>query len=145
MFCRSIKNSSFWIVLIAVGLISILFGSITNGMIPDDAHNLSMFTGMFAGVGGAFIAIGILKLVRLKTRSPERLKQEEIELKDERDIQILRNSQSVANTTSTIIFGFMAFGFVYFDYIVPAFVAIAAIYIQIAVFFLANKYYREKM
>lgn len=145
MFCKSIKNSKFWGILIAIGIVSIIFGSVANGMLPDDAHNLSMFMGMFVGTGGAFIGIGIVRLVRLKTASPQKLKQEEIERNDERNIQILRISYTVANVTATIIFAIMAFTFVFLDYIIPALISIGAIYVQLAAVFIAHKYYSKQM
>lgn len=145
MFCKSIKNNKFWGVLIVVGLVSLVFGIVANSMIPDDARNLSMFTGMFVGAGSAFIGIGVVKLVRLKTVSPEKLKQEEIELNDERNIQILRISYTIANATATIIFAIMAFCFVFLNYIIPALVSVVAIYVQLAAFLIAHKYYSKKM
>lgn len=101
--------------------------------------------GMFSGLGGAFTAIGIVKLIHYKRTPPTKLKEEEIELNDERNIQILRISYSVANVTATVLFVVMAFVFVWLDYRIPAFISIGAIYIQMLAFFIANKYFKGKM
>lgn len=145
MLCKFIKGEKYWKILIVIGFISVLFGIISKGMIPDNIHNLSMFSGMITGLGGAFLGIGIYRLIGLRTKSQQKLKQEEIELNDERNIQILRISHTAANVTATILLGVMSFIFVFLDYIIPAFILIAAIYIQLMAFSLAYKHYSKKM
>lgn len=145
MFCKSIKSSKFWRFFIAIGIISIVFGTVSTLRLPDDVHDLSMLMGMFTGMGTAFIAIGIIRLIHLKVAPPEKLKQEEIELNDERNIQILRIAYTVANVTSTILFAVMAFVFVFLGYRTPALISIGAIYVQLLAFFIAYKYYGKKM
>ena len=145
MLCKFIKGEKYWRILIVIGFISILFGIISKGMIPKNIHNLSMFSGMITGLGGAFLGIGAYKLIGLRTKSQKRLKEEEIELNDERNIQILRISYTVANVTATVILVIMSFVFVFIDYIIPAFISIAGIYIQLMAFLLAYKHYSKKM
>lgn len=145
MFCKSIKSSRIWATLVVVGIISFIFGIVGNIGVPDEADNISMLMGMFTGVGTALIAIGIFKLIHYKRSSAIKLKQEEIELKDERNIQILSAASSVANTTASGSFAIMAFVFVFLDYKTPAFICIGALYVQVIVFFISYKYYSRKM
>lgn len=145
MLCKYVSNKKLWNLFILVGVITSIFGVVFEINLPDDAHNLSMLAGMFTGLGGAFAAVGIIRLIRYKRTTPEKLKQEEIELKDERNVQILRISHTVASTTATILFAVMAFVFVWLDYRIPAFISIGAMYIQVLTFFITNKYYNRKM
>lgn len=73
--------------------------------------------------------MGGIKVIKYRRISSEKLKKEEIELSDERNIQRLRAANSVANASATIIFLIMAFIFVTLNYIVPAFIAIGAMLI----------------
>lgn len=145
MYCKSIKSNRFWTTLVAIGFITLIFGVVVYKDLPDSEHNMSMLMGMFSGLGSAFMAIGIVKLIHYRRTPAEKLKQEEIELKDERNIQILRIAYTIANTTATILFGLMAFIFVWLDYRIPAFISIGALYIQIITFFISYKYYNKKM
>jgi len=145
MFSKSIKNNRIWATLVVVGIISFIFGIVGNIGVPDEADNISTLMGMFTGGGSAFIAIGIFKLIHYKRNSDVKLKQEEIELKDERNIQILSYASSVANTTASVLFAIMAFVFVGLDYRIPAFICIGALYVQILTLLISYKYYSSKM
>ncbi len=128
-----------------VGIITLVFGTIAYGSISDDTHNIAMLKGMFFGLGAAFTVIGLFKLIQNKVTPAEKLKVKAIELQDERNVQVLRNSYSIANVVATILFAIMAFLFVALNYIVPAFISLGAMYIQLLIFFIAHKYYNSKM
>lgn len=145
MLCKSVKSNNFWKILILVGIIPLVFGLVAYKTISGDTHNIAMLKGMTAGLGGAFTAIGCIKLFQNKMSPSEKLKAREIEAKDERNIQILRISYSIANTVATILFVAMTFLFIGLNYIVPAFISLGAMYIQVISFFIANKYYNKKM
>ncbi|MFA9398526.1 MAG: hypothetical protein ACERKV_09705 [Clostridiaceae bacterium] len=145
MFCKSVKNSEFWIALVVIGVISLVFGIISNGMIPDGSNNLNMLMGMFTGLGASFTAIGTFKLIHIKRASAAKLKQEEIDLKDERNIQVLRISYTVASATASVLFSIMIFLFVFLNYITASFICLGALYIQILAFFISYKYFSKKM
>jgi hypothetical protein len=138
-------NKNKFMVLILAGAISLAFGIINAIDLPESEHDLNMLMGMFTGVGAALIAIGVIRLVRLRLVSPEKLKQGRIEQTDERNVQILRIAYTYACVASTVLFAVMAFLFVYLGYRTPAFISIGALYIQILVFFIASAYYRKKM
>ena len=145
MYCKSINKTGYWLFLIAIGAISLLFGAVSAQKVPEDAHDLSMLMGMFSGLGGAFMAIGIFRLVYVKIAPPAKLKQKEIDRNDERNVQILRIAYTIACITATMLFAIMAFVFVYLGYRVPAFISIGALYVQILAFFFAHMYYNKKM
>jgi hypothetical protein len=145
MLYKTIRSNRFWKTLVAIGFITMIFGVVMYKGNPESEHNISMLMGMFSGIGGAFMAIGIVKLIHNKRTPAEKLKQEEIEIRDERNLQILRIANSIANTTATILFGLMAFIFVWLDYRTPAFISIGAMYIQMLAFFIAYKYFNKKM
>ena len=145
MFCKSVKSNKFWVTLVIVGVITFIFGVVCDIRIPNDVNNLNMLMGMFTGLGSAFVAIGIVKLIHYKRTSVVKLKQEKIELNDERNIQILRIAYSVASTIASVLFAIMSFVFIWLDYKIPAFISIGALYVQLLSFFIAYKHFSRKM
>lgn len=145
MLCKTIKSKRFWPILIVIGMVLLVFGIVSSIRFPDDAHNMNMLMGMFTGMGSAFIAIGIVKLIHYKRTPAEKLKQEQIELNDERNIEILRIAYTIANVIATILFIVMAFTFVWLDYRIPAFFSIGAMCVQVLAFSIAYKYFNGKM
>ena len=145
MLCKSYQNKKFYIGLIIIGFLSIIFGVIFDQFIPENAHNLSMTAGMLSGIGGAFIAIGVIRLIKFKKSSPEKLKAQEIEFRDERNIQILRATYSVVAAASILIFATLAFVFLLLNYMVPAWITISCIYVEVVIFFIAYKIISSKM
>lgn len=145
MFCKSFKSTRYWVTIMVVGIVSLLFGIIgyKNGL--SSSNNEDMLLGMFTGLGAAFAAISIYRLLHRKFSSAEKLKQEEIDLKDERNIQILKSAYSISNTAATILFAVLAFVFVWLDYRIPAFIAVGAIWVQVIVFFISYSYISRKM
>lgn len=145
MLCRSVKSNKYWGTMSAVGIVTLIFVIISYKNISNDMHNMAMLKGMFFGLGGAFTAIGLFKIIQNKITPVEKLKVKEIESKDERNIQVLRISYTVANVMATILFAAMAFLFVGLNYIIPAFISLSALYIQLLTFFLAYKYNNGKI
>lgn len=145
MFGKSIKSNKFWSTLVIVGIITFIFGVVCTKRIPADADNLNMLVGMFTGLGASFTAIGIVKLIHYKRTSVVKLKQEEIELKDERNIQILRAAYSVGYAVDSVLFAIMAFVFLWLDYKIPAFISIGALCVQLLAFLITYKYFSSKM
>jgi len=145
MLCKSYQNKNFYIGLIIIGFLSIIFGVVFEQYIPENAHNLSMTAGMLSGIGAAFTAVGVIRLIKFRKSSPEKLKAEEIELRDERNIQILRATYSVVAGASILIFAILAFVFLLLDYMVPAWITISGIYVEVIIFFIAYKIISSKM
>lgn len=145
MLCRIIDKSRYWIFLIGVGLVSFLFGILSRRNLTEEMHDLNMLMGMFTGLGAAFVVVGTFRLLHRKLTPPEKLKREHNERYDERSIQILRIAYTFASVASSVLFAGMAFLFVYLGYRVPAMVCLAALYLQVFVFFLAYSYYNRKM
>lgn len=145
MLCKSVKSNKYWRVVFLVGIITLTFGVTSHKSMTGISPNMSMLNGMVTGVGFAFTVVGGIKLIQNKMTPAEKLKSKQIELNDERNIQILRISYSISSTVATILFATLAFLFVGFNYIVPAFISIGAMYIQILAFFIANMYYNKKM
>lgn len=145
MLGKSIQTNKYWNILLLVGVITIIFGVVTYKVISIEGRNVSMLKGMIIGVGITFTAIGGIKLFQNKMSSAEKLKAKEIELKDERNIEILSIAHSISSIAATFLFALLAFIFVAMDYIVPAFISLAAIYIQLLAFIIGYKYFNNKM
>jgi len=145
MYCKSKKSNRYLIGLVIVGAISLVFGIIGHKVSLASTGNEDMLLGMFSGLGATFVATGTIRLFRNKFTSKEKLKQEEIDLKDERNVQILRAAYTITNVASSILFALLAFVFVWLNYRTPAFIAIGALWIQVIVFFISYCYFSKKM
>ncbi len=145
MLCKSVRNNAFWVMMVIVGIVTLIFSVTIYKNILDAPHNVHMLMGMFTGLGGAFTVVGFVKLIRHKRTSAEKLKEEEIELNDERNIQILRIAYSVSSKVATILFILMAFTFVWLNYIIPALISIGAMYIQLLTFLISHRYFNGNM
>lgn len=135
----------YWQVLIVVGIVTFIFGVVLHKNMTGISPNMSMLNGMMQGAGFAIAIVGGFKLLQNKRTPLEKLKAKEIELNDERNIQLMRISLSISSTVATLIFGIMAFAFVAMNYIVPALISIAALYIQLISLFVSYKYFDKKM
>lgn len=146
MLCKfAKKDKSVLALLIAIGAVSCTFGIIWSFILDDEQHGLMMTAGMFTGLGAVFIAIAVVSIIKTKAMSEEKLKEEEIERKDERNIQLMRASYTVAAAVAFIIFASMAFLFMALDYKVPGFIMVGCIYVQAASVFIAHKIFEKKM
>jgi hypothetical protein len=145
MFCKSVKSNRYWFTWSIVGIISLLFGIVGYKSGWSSTGNGEMLLGMFTGLGAAFAATSIFRLLHRKFTPAAKLKQEEIDLKDERNVQILRAAYTIANTAASLLFAVLTFIFVWLDYRVPAFITIGALWIQVIVFFLSYTYFSKKM
>lgn len=145
MFIKSLKGNRYWRTIFLVGLLTLIFGIIFSMNVSIESDNISMLQGMIVGLGASFTLIGIIKLIQNKMSPIEKLKANEIEAKDERNIEILRISLSISSTIATVLFAVLGFVFVALNYIVPAFIAVGAMYIQVLSYFIAYNYYNKKM
>lgn len=145
MLMKSVKSNLYWKILLLTGIVTLVFGVIIYNVVSVEGRNISMLKGMIVGAGSAFTAIGGIKLYQSKRISPEKLKAKEIELKDERNIEIYRVALSVSSTAGILLFALLAFIFVAMDFIVPALMCIVAMYIQLLTLFIAYKYFNKKM
>ena len=145
MLVKRAKGSKYWQVLFLIGIITVIFGIVFYNAVTIEGRNISMLKGMIIGLGSAFTAIAAVKLIQNKMTPADKLKAQEIELKDERNIGVLRIAYSVASVSATILFALLGFIFVAMDFIVPALMSIAAMYLQLLTFFIAYKYYNSKM
>jgi hypothetical protein len=145
VFCNLYKNTKFKITLLIVGVVSLLFGVIGEYHHLATSGSQEMLFGMFTGAGTAWIVVGIIAILRSKFMSKEKLRQEEINIKDERNIQIYRASYTIANTACTVLFAVMGFLFVGLGYQVPGLISIGALWVQVIVFLISYFYYRKKM
>lgn len=125
------------VILAALGVLGVLLDIAR-------AFNLFMLLGMLVGVGAVFIGGGMFTLIRARLK-PEKLKEEEINRKDERNIQVTRASYAVSNTAAALLFGVMAFVLVLLDYITPALIAVGALCVQALVSALAYHFFNKRM
>jgi len=145
MLCKfSYSRTVLW-VMVAVGIVSAAFGIVKYRFLPDDAHNLSMLTGMFTGLGSALSFSGLFLLVRQWFTPAEKRRQEEIERNDERNQLITALAFQASAIVSILCMGVMAFVFVGLGYPIPAYIVIGGLYVQLAAMLLAKRIYLKKM
>lgn len=145
MLCRYIRSTKIWSMLIAIGIVTLVFGIVYSQRLPQDLHSMNMLMGMFTGIGGAFAVVGTIRLIHYKRTPVDKLKKEEIERNDERNIQLSRIAGTIANNTATVLFILMIFILVWLDYRIPAFIALGALYVQLFAFIIAYRYFNGKM
>ena len=146
MLCKNVKNDKIKVlILMVVGVVSLVFGIVFSNIISEEQHNLMMLSGMFSGLGTAFIVIGIISIIKMKTITAEKLKKKEIEQNDERNIQVLRAAYSVVASASIFIFAILAFVFVGIGYKVPGIMMVVAMYVEVLIFFITYKINNKKM
>lgn len=83
------------VVLLAVGLVLLIGGVVFNLVLPEDAHMLSRIAGFFSGMGGSFVAIALVVLLRRRLLGEARAKDSELAATDERGQLIALKAQSV--------------------------------------------------
>ncbi len=145
MYCKTINNKRYWYLLLLAGAVSLAFGIIGILKDPEMSGDGAMLMGMFTGLGAAFTGIGIIRLLYMRFASPKKLKSEEINRKDERNIQVIRASYAVSNMAATILFAAMAFVFVMLGYRIPAFISVGAMWLQVVVFLISYRVLNKKM
>jgi uncharacterized membrane protein len=133
-----------WIFL-AGGLISILFSIVFYLNMPAENNDLIMLTGMFAGLGTAFISIGAYGFVMNARMTPEQKRQAEIDMKDERNQLINGKACKVACVVASVFFAVSAFVMVAFGNRTAAYLCIGGMYVQILTMMIAQLYYKRKL
>jgi len=101
--------------------------------------------GIITGIGGAFAGVGIVRLIHQHRTAPEKLREEEIERTDERNVQILRASYSLSNTAAAVLFAFMVIIFSAMGSITESYISLAALMLQQLIFMIGQRYYSSKM
>lgn len=145
MYCKLVRSTKICAGSIFIGIITVIFSLVCFMNGSDESHNFNMLMGMFCGLGSTATVLGIIKLIHYKRTPVAKLKQEEIELKDERNIEILRIAYTVSSSAASLLFAAMAFVFVGLNYIIPSYICIGALWIQILVFSIAHRYFSRKM
>ncbi len=145
MYSKIKGNKTYWYLLILAGVVSFAFGVIGSIRGLAISGNSSMLLGMFTGIGAAFIAVSIFRLIHRRFTPAKKLKEEEINLKDERNVQVLRAAYAVANMAASLLFAVMVVAFVWINYRIPAFIAVGAIWVQVVVFLISCRVLNKKM
>ena len=145
MLCKVINNKRGWVLVMLAGAVSAAFGITGISMEPDATGNIAMLLGMFTGLGTVLFLFSLIRVLYLHLAPASKLKAEEINRKDERNIQVSRAAAMAAFVAATLLCAVMAFVFVWLGYRVPAYIAVGAIWVQVIVFLIAQKTYESKM
>jgi hypothetical protein len=135
-----------WFVLLLVGAVSLAFGII--GVLSNDEGQtgaIAMLMGMFTGIGGVLAIVSMIRLIYMAVVSPKKLKQQEIDLKDERNVQITKASLAASSVAATLLFAVMSFVFVWLGYVTPALFMVGAMWVQAIVTMIAHAVNSRKM
>ncbi|MDR1028773.1 MAG: DUF2178 domain-containing protein [Clostridiales Family XIII bacterium] len=97
-----------------------------------------------AGIGCAWVGMGVVGIL-IKRMRPAYAKQREINKRDERNMQISEKSGSIAFLVSSFSFSVLAFVFLVLDYELACVLALCAMAVHIASFFIALFCYRRKL
>lgn len=138
------KMRDAWLILTAC-LILVVLGLVLGEMLPEEEHSLQTFAGMLTGFGIGVAAVAIISVIRVRRKTPEQLKQMEIEEKDERNIRIAQMSYSVMAVASYIILAILSFVFTLMGEFLVTCIMIAAMYAQIVVGVIARRIISKKI
>jgi hypothetical protein len=122
-----------------------ILGIFLQTQFPDDAHNLQQFAGMLTGFGCGVLAVGVVFIIRRRFSTPEKLREREIEQKDERNIQIMRAAYATAALGAFILFALLTFIFTLMGEFTACIITLVAMYIDIAVFVISYLIFQKKM
>lgn len=138
------KMRDAWLILAAC-LILVVLGIVLGVMLPEEEHSLQTFAGMITGFGTGVAAVAIVGVIRVRRKTPEQLKQMEIEEKDERNIRIAQMSYSVMAVASYIIFAILSFVFTLMGEFLVTCIMIVAMYVEIGVGVIARRIISKKI
>ncbi|MDD3219997.1 MAG: hypothetical protein PHC41_15190 [Lachnospiraceae bacterium] len=139
------KNNKLLGIIFGLGIFSLVIGIVMCFTLPEDAGNYNHFAGMLSGFGTGILAVAIIKTLKDKFTSKEKLEQKEIEQNDERNIEISRMSYTIVATASYIIFAILSMVFSFLGYGIATWLCIAAIYIEVIIFFISYKIFEKKI
>jgi len=97
-----------------------------------------------AGIGSAWVGIGVIG-VFVKRSKPEYVKKQEINQKDERNIQIREKSGYITYLITLFSLMILAFVFLLFDNNLACILTIGALAVHIVSYFIALSYYNTKL
>jgi uncharacterized membrane protein len=145
MFCKTLKSARYYAVLLAIGLVSLAFGVVGewSGIAPT--HGGEMLLGMFSGMGFAMTVLSAIALLRRKFMSLEKRKQQEIDAKDERNLQLLQAAYAVSGKIALLLLAFMAFLFAGLGDRTASFVSAGAIWVLAIAFAVGHAVVARKM
>lgn len=133
------------IAVLCLGIVSFFFGLLMFLIGKPEGHSMNTLLGMFTGFGAGIIGVAIWGMIRQKVVSREKLEQEKIEMQDERSIAIMRAAGLTAFYAAIGIFAVLIFLFMGLGYSVPAYICLGAMYLMVAVAWIARKIFEKKM
>jgi hypothetical protein len=145
MKCKTRKTNVYWAAVLVIGFILFLLGLASQFSYIALAPGNDMFHGLLCGMGGGMFIVGIIMLVRNRLMSPQKRREEEIGMKDERNIAVYRAAMSVAYVGAMILFLVMVVAFIWLRFTVPALIAagasVAVVIIFLVAYVVLNKKY----
>ena len=144
MFCKTMKSTGYYKAFLAIGFVSLAFGFVgdRSGIVSTGGEE--MLLGMFSGMGSAMTILSAIALLRRKFMSREKLKQKEIDAKDERNVQLTQAAHTVSGKVALFLLAFMAFLFAGLGDETASFLCIGAIWVLAIVFAVSHAVYARK-
>ncbi|MCX4364002.1 MAG: hypothetical protein OSJ74_11595 [Clostridia bacterium] len=132
-----------------LGVITLVFGILIEARLQitgeTQTPNISRFAGMLTGFGCGILIVGVVRLLRNRFSSKEKLKEREIEKNDERNIQLTRAAYTVAAMGALFLFVILAFVYILLGAYLESWLAIGAMYIEVIIFGIAYRVIGKKM
>ncbi len=144
MFCKTMKSTGYYAVFLAIGIVSLTFGLWGDRSGIASTGGEEMLLGMFSGMGSAMTVLSAIALLRRKFMSREKLKQKEIDAKDERNIQLIQAAYTVSEKIALFVLAFMAFLFAWLGDETASFISAGAIWVLAIVFAVSQRCMPEK-
>lgn len=143
MFCKN-GGKQYFMLIGFLGAISLLIGIIMITRFGNRSTGSDMASGMLCGLGACFVVIFIIRKLQ-EHFTPEKVKKDEIEKNDERNIQVTRAAFTIVGTVAIFYMAGMTLVMAFLNYIAGIYISIAGIYVCAASFFIACRIYQKKM
>ncbi|MDR2108602.1 MAG: hypothetical protein LBP28_03965 [Coriobacteriales bacterium] len=132
-----VKKCDRWIL--GTGILFYAIGAVARQM---GSHHMAF--SFLSGAGCGLILVAVVSMF-IRFRSPQRAQQQEIERKDERNIQVRLLAGNVTFLVALLIMFVLAVVFLVLDYSLASILTICAMAATVLVFSIALVYYNKKM
>jgi len=148
------KQSKPWLfvlgpcALVAGAIIKAFFEGSGIDTVTENAMHLPALSSMLLGFGSSLSAVGIIYFIVtrwMKKRNPDKVKQIEIEAKDERNVKLLEKSGYTTWYVTMISLMLLSLSFVALGLITAFWLTLGVFVIHVTTFFLCGYIYDKKM
>ena len=130
-----------------VGIVIFAIGLLLNFIVAESDGISQSLTSVLIGLGAGITGGGVAGILLKKTlkNNPEKVKEYEIAEKDERNVRLREKAGYSAWYISVFMLAILSLIFLIFDYKLPCFITIGALFVQILSLFVFIYIYNKRL